>query len=144
MPTNQRRQVNHMQETLRSKEDGHDLLLVEDEFDLADLVEQALVDQGNRVIHAYSVFEAMSLLKDGQFDAAILDIELHDGVVFPVADRLADLGIPYLFASAVYQQVVPVRHQGAPFVAKPFHIPQLQDAVSATIQKGRASIRTNP
>lgn len=132
-----------MQDTRRNTEEGHDLLLVEDEFDLADLVEQALVDQGNRVIHAYSVFEAMSLLKDGQFDAAILDIELHDGVVFPVADRLADLGVPYLFASAVYQQVVPVRHQGARFVAKPFHIPHLQEAVSATIQQGKPHTQTS-
>ncbi|HDS1037119.1 TPA: response regulator [Stenotrophomonas maltophilia] len=116
---------------------GSALLLVEDQFDLADLVEQALVDQGNEVTHAYSVFEAMSLLKDGQFDAAILDIELRDGVVFPVADRLADLGVPYLFASAVYAQVVPARHQRARFVAKPFHIPQLQEAVSATLQQAR-------
>lgn len=132
-----------MQDLERGTNSGCNLLLVEDEFDLAELVEQALVDQGNEVTHAYSVFEAISLLKDGRFDAAILDIELRDGVVFPVADRLADLGVPYLFASAVYEQVVPARHQQARFVAKPFHIPQLQEAVNATIQKGRLGTQPN-
>ncbi|WP_312735120.1 response regulator [Stenotrophomonas sp.] len=120
-----------------SKQKAPCLLLVEDQFDLADLVEQALADQGNEVTHAYSVFEAMSLLKEGRFDAAILDVELRDGMVFPVADRLADLGVPYLFASAVYEQVVPMRHQKARFVPKPFHIPQLQEAVNATLAQAR-------
>lgn len=116
------------------------LLLVEDQLDLAELVRQALSDQGNAVTHADSVFEAMNLLRDGAFDAAILDIELGDGVVFPVADRLVELGVPYLFASAVYIEAVPARHQGARFVAKPFHIPQLQDAVTATLRQARAGV----
>ncbi len=46
-----------------------------------------------------------------------------------VADRLAELGIPYLFVSAVYDQLVPQRHRRAAFVAKPFHVSQLQDTV---------------
>lgn len=113
------------------------LLLVEDQLDLAELVEDALADQGNTVTHAESVFEALFLLREGTFDAAILDIELGDGVVFPVADRLAELGVPFVFASAVYDQVVPARHQKARFIAKPFHIPQLQEAVSATLAQSR-------
>ncbi|AWH49660.1 response regulator [Stenotrophomonas sp. SAU14A_NAIMI4_5] len=115
------------------------LLLVEDQLDLAELVEDALSIDGSTITHAESVFEALSLLRSEQFDAAILDIELGDGVVFPVADRLAELGVPFLFASAVYDQVVPARHQKARFVAKPFHIPQLQEAVNQTLAQGRAA-----
>lgn len=114
---------------------GCRLLLVEDELDLAELVEQALQTEGHGVTHAGSVSEAMSLLKAGTFDAAILDVELRDGVVFPVADRLAVLGIPYLFASAVYDQLVPVRHRHAAFVAKPFHIDALQRAVRQAVNE---------
>lgn len=105
------------------------LLLVEDQFDLAALMEQALEDGGGQVTHAYSVFDAMGLLEKQTFDGAVLDVELRDGVVFPVADRLAELGIPFLFVSAVYDQLVPQRHRSAAFVAKPFHIAQLQQAV---------------
>ncbi|TDB32515.1 response regulator [Stenotrophomonas sp. TEPEL] len=105
------------------------LLLVEDQLDLADLMEQALTDEGNEIAHANSVFEALGMLDTGHFDGAVLDVELRDGVVFPVADRLLELGIPYLFASAVYDQLVPVRHRRAPFLAKPFHVQGLQRAV---------------
>lgn len=115
------------------------LLLVEDQLDLAELMEQALQDGGDSVSHAYSVFDAMGLLERSHFDVAVLDIELRDGVVFPVADRLAELGIPYLFVSAVYDQMVPVRHRQAPFVAKPFPIRLLQQAVrSLTSTRGCA------
>lgn len=108
---------------------GQRLLLVEDQLDLADLMEQALADEGNEVTHANSVFEALGMLEHGHFDGAVLDVELRDGVVFPVADRLLELGIPYLFASAVYDQLVPTRHRRAPFLAKPFHVQGLQRAV---------------
>ncbi|HEL4257216.1 response regulator [Stenotrophomonas maltophilia] len=109
------------------------LLLVEDQFDLAALMEQALEDNGDHVTHAYSVFDALGLLDRQRFDGAVLDVELRDGVVFPVADRLAELKIPYLFVSAVYDQLVPARHRRAPFVAKPFHIEGLQRAVRQTL-----------
>ena len=105
------------------------LLLVEDQLDLAALMEHALEDVGDQVTHAYSVFDALGLLDTQRFDGAVLDVELRDGVVFPVADRLAELGIPYLFVSAVYDQLVPQRHRRAAFVAKPFHVSQLQDTV---------------
>ncbi|HEL3777921.1 TPA: response regulator [Stenotrophomonas maltophilia] len=115
------------------------LLLVEDQFDLATLMEQALQQEGDQVTHAYSVFDALELLDTRQFDGAVLDVELRDGVVFPVADRLAELGVPYLFVSAVYDQLVPARHRGAPFVAKPFHLEKLQRAVQHAISGGRAT-----
>lgn len=118
---------------------GSRLLLVEDQLDLAELMEQALSDEGNEVAHAHSVFEALSMLDSSRFDGAVLDVELRDGVVFPVADRLLELGIPYLFASAVYDQLVPVRHQRAPFLAKPFHVQGLQRAVREALGKVQPS-----
>lgn len=118
---------------------GPRLLLVEDQLDLAELMEQALADEGNEVAHAHSVFEALSMLDSSRFDGAVLDVELRDGVVFPVADRLLELGIPYLFASAVYDQLVPVRHQRALFLAKPFHVQGLQSAVREALGKVQPS-----
>ncbi|HDS1123160.1 TPA: response regulator [Stenotrophomonas maltophilia] len=120
------------------------LLLVEDQFDLANLMEQALQQEGDQVTHAYSVFDALELLDTRQFDGAVLDVELRDGVVFPVADRLAELGVPYLFVSAVYDQLVPARHRGAPFVAKPFHLEKLQRAVQHAISGSRATGSAGP
>ena len=52
------------------------LLLVEDQFDLAALMEQALEDSGDHVTHAYSVFDALGLLDRQRFDGAVLDLSL--------------------------------------------------------------------
>lgn len=105
------------------------ILLVEDDLQLAGFVEQAISDLGYEVVHAHSVLDALFQLEAGTFDLAVLDVELRDGVVFPVADKLAAANTPYLFASAVYDQLVPVRHQHVRFVAKPFHVAELQSAV---------------
>jgi hypothetical protein len=37
---------------------------------------------------------------DGGIDAAVLDINIEGKHVSPVADRLAGLGVPFLFATA--------------------------------------------
>jgi len=105
---------------------GRTVLVVEDEVELSRLFIEVLQDAGHTVVTADSVTDALSALTGQRFDAAILDVELRDGPVFPVADRLAALGTPFLFASAVYYQVVPREHQQVPFVTKPFDIRLLQ------------------
>jgi hypothetical protein len=65
----------------------------------------------------------------------LLDTQRFDGAVLSGAPRWR--GVPgwpidwrnrhsHLFVSAVYDQLVPQRHRRATFVAKPFHIDQLQ------------------
>jgi DNA-binding response OmpR family regulator len=112
-------------------ESGSSILVVEDEIEISRLFLEVLGNAGYRVVPAYSVVDALSSLASQPFDAAILDIELRDGPVFPVADHLAARGIPFLFASAVYFQAVPKRHQSAPFVTKPFSINELLHRVNS-------------
>ncbi len=118
-----------MQNMLSPTRPSARILLVEDDLHLAGFLEQAITDLGHDVTHAYSVLDALGQLESGTFDLAVLDVELRDGVVFPVADKLAAANTPYLFASAVYDQLVPVRHQHARFVPKPFHLAELQSTV---------------
>lgn len=112
---------------------GRTVLVVEDEVELSRLFIEVLQDAGHTVVTADSVTDALSALTGQRFDAAILDVELRDGPVFPVADRLAVLGTPFLFASAVYYQVVPREHQQVPFVTKPFDIRLLQQRVAEAL-----------
>lgn len=115
-----------------------EILLVEDDLDIAELVEQALSESDRSMTHVGSVAEALAVLESTVFDLAVLDIELRDGLVMPVADKLATLGIPYVFASAVYDQIVPARHRHAPFVAKPFQIDKLKAEVQRALERSRA------
>lgn len=112
------------------------VLVVEDEIELSKLFVEVISDAGYTAVPTYSLSDALNALTWQRFDAAVLDIELRDGTVFPVADRLADMGTPFLFASAVYSQMVPQRHQDVPFVAKPFRIEDLLAGVKAAVQGG--------
>lgn len=109
------------------------ILIVEDEIELSRLFSEVIRGAGFEVVAAYSVTDALSTLNDQHFDAAILDIELRDGSVFPVADKLTASHTPFIFASAVYSQMVPKQYQATPFVAKPFHLQDLLARVEAAV-----------
>lgn len=78
---------------------GLRVLLVEDEPLVALDIELALEDSG-ALVHgpAPSVAIAHSLLDDDwPIDVAILDVNLRDSEVYPVAERLHRAGVPFVF-----------------------------------------------
>jgi DNA-binding NtrC family response regulator len=83
---------------------------------------------------ANSVKSAFALIADHPIDAAILDIRLHkDELVFPVADTLQALRIPYVFASGRSTALMPLRHGDRPFFDKPFRAEELVEALAKTL-----------
>lgn len=76
------------------------ILIVEDEILVAMLMEDVVSDLGHQVIGpAMRLETALAAADNEQLDFAILDINLAGQHSFPVADRLAERGIPFLFAS---------------------------------------------
>jgi CheY-like chemotaxis protein len=117
--------------TLRDKR----VLVVEDEAIVAMLVEDELIDEGAKVIGpASSVEEALRLIEetasDGGLSAAVLDIQLDGERVSPVADRLAALGVPFLFATG-YGEGCDTGGHDAPILRKLFHPAALITALKA-------------
>ena len=83
---------------------GKHVLLVEDKPLVPLQAEDELRDAGATVLGpAVSVGQALRLIgmavADGGISAAVLDINLDGRHVRPVADRLAALGVPFLFAT---------------------------------------------
>jgi DNA-binding response OmpR family regulator len=110
------------------------VLVVEDEALLSMLVEDDLRDAGAEVLGpASSVDEALRLVEaaaaDGGIDAAVLDINLQGEAVLPVADRLALLGVPFLFATGYSEGLGTGEHESAPTLCKPFNTEKLVEAV---------------
>lgn len=109
------------------------ILIVEDEYYLADDLARALELHGAEVVGPVgSLNEADALVGEGNFDCAILDINLRGEMAFPVADRLESKGIPFLVASGYNSAAIPDRFLAVPRVEKPFNpreviaiIPQL-------------------
>jgi two-component SAPR family response regulator len=99
---------------------GCRILIVEDEYLLADDLSDTLAAMGAHVIGPYAtVQEALLNARQAQFDAAVLDINLRGEMVFPVADVLVALQIPFLFATGYDQGSLPERFADAVRLEKP-------------------------
>jgi DNA-binding NtrC family response regulator len=79
---------------------GRRILLVEDEVIVAMDMEWELMAAGAEVVGpAHRLAEALAMA-DGPLDAAVLDINLAGEKVWPLAERLAAAGVPFVLASA--------------------------------------------
>ena len=115
---------------------GKRVLVVEDEALVSMLVEDELRDAGAEVIGPVpTVGDALRLIEaaaaDGGISAAVLDINLDGQRVEPVADRLAALGVPFLFATGYGEDFDTGAHGAAPILSKPFAPERLVAAVEA-------------
>jgi len=112
------------------------VLIVEDEYFLADDMAQALQKLGAQVIGPVPTPDkALALLADEPVDAAILDINLKGQMVFPVADALREQGVPFVFATGYDENAVPEAYKDVPRWEKPFRPEDLAKALPALVQK---------
>src|SRR5450631_1110785 len=76
------------------------VMVVEDEYLIRMLLEDMLADLGYEVAAAAgTIAEATEAATNGQFDAAILDVNVDGREIYPVADILANRGVPFIFVS---------------------------------------------
>ncbi len=78
-----------------------------------------------RVLRAASVPEALGLLRAYRPDAAILDINLKNVLVYPVAEHLAAAYIPFIFATGYGRGGIGTRWKDIPVIHKPFELTAL-------------------
>lgn len=99
---------------------GFRILVVEDEYLLADDISDILTEAGAHVIGpCATVADAVARAGTADLDAAILDINLRGDMVFPVADALAERRIPFIFATGYDQWSLPDRFADAVRLEKP-------------------------
>jgi CheY-like chemotaxis protein len=111
---------------------GLRVLVVEDEGPVAMLVETMLEDLGCAVVlSAASVRQALELARRGGFDVALLDVNLAGEKVFPVADELRRLGVPFAFASGYGADGLRPDLKDVPIIQKPFQLGDLEAALRA-------------
>lgn len=116
---------------------GLRVFVVEDEGLVALMVEAMLEDLGCAVVlSAASVQEALELVGSGGFDIALLDMNLAGERVFPVADELRRLGVPFAFASGYGADGLRPDLTDVPVVQKPFRLTELAAVLVASM--GRA------
>jgi CheY-like chemotaxis protein len=110
----------------------HRILVVEDEMMIALMIEDMLADMGHEVVGVAQSLSAaldMTEAKAGQFDMAILDVNLAGERSFPVARRLAERGVPFMFATGYGTLGLEEPFQGVFTLMKPFQQEDLARAI---------------
>ncbi len=121
---------------------GFAVLVVEDEILIA-LDAQAMLEEAGagHVEVATKAVDALRLISQKPPHAAVLDINLGSGTSFAIADELAELGIPYIFATGYAGQIdLPSRHIHVTVVGKPYTADRLTAGLIAALdQRGYPS-----
>ncbi|CAN5342029.1 response regulator [soil metagenome] len=100
--------------------DGKRVLVVEDEMLIAAMLEDMLGELGAVVVGpAATIADGLLLARSEPLDAAVLDVNVRDQRIDPVADVLAERGIPMVFATGYGQSAI-LAVRGAPVLDKPY------------------------
>jgi CheY-like chemotaxis protein len=103
------------------------VLLVEDEALVAMMIQEFLREYGRAVVGPISTAsEALVTAQAGDFDGAILDINLGDGMAYPVAEILSARGVPFVFLTGYEADTVDERFSQVPVLQKPIERQMLQ------------------
>src|SRR5262249_31837375 len=109
---------------------GQRILIVEDEHLLADEARRELERLGAFVVGPTGRVDlALELVGREEVDAAILDVHLDGELVFPVADRLQELKIPFVFATGYDPSVIPASFSGFVLCEKPIELEHIARAL---------------
>ena len=109
------------------------ILIVEDEPLIAMMLEDFLDSLGHRIVGTVdSVADAMPHVQPGNFDVAIVDVHLRGGEkAWPLADEMAERGLPFVVATGGNIDPPPPRHAQAPILAKPYTIDAIEPVLNA-------------
>jgi DNA-binding response OmpR family regulator len=111
------------------------ILIVEDEWLIADLLEHVLVDAGFGISGQVGrVKDALALIEVAEFDGALLDVRLNGELSFPIARRLIERNIPFLFLTGHITADVPDEFRRQIFLKKPVGVDALIAHVNALFE----------
>jgi DNA-binding NtrC family response regulator len=119
---------------------GLAVFVVEDETLVALNLEDILIELGCNVVGpAMRIERAESMVAEGlSADVAILDVNVAGTMVFAFARRLAERGLPLVFATGYGRSGLPDDFGACPILQKPY----TSDEVRAGLAKAVAGART--
>jgi two-component SAPR family response regulator len=116
-----------------AKPDTPVILLVEDEWLIAVSVQNVLEETGMSVVGPVpNVDAALALLEKEKIDAAILNVRLGERFSFPVAQRLIEMSIPFIFLTS--ESMIPSPFDEHPRLSKPFDMKALVAAITKAME----------
>lgn len=120
---------------------GQKILVVEDEYMIADDLAALLRQAGAEVIGpASSLPKAIRILDGGdRIDAAVLDINLRGVNAFPLVDQLRNKGIPVMFLTGYGADSIPPDYAGITRCEKPMGTSRVVEELRAMVDGAPAA-----
>jgi DNA-binding response OmpR family regulator len=116
--------------------------ILEDEPLIAAMLSDWLEQRGHDVVAvAHTAAGALDIVDDLQIDAAILDIQVRDGAAYPVAEKLRQRRIPFLFATACDKVGVAPGFRDEIRVCKPFAFDVLGEKLGIALSQRSQKLR---
>lgn len=111
------------------------VLVVEDEYFLADDVAQALSAHGAEVVGPVGTLaEAEALARSRPLDVALLDINLRGELSYSVVDILRDRNVSVVFTTGYAETVIPASYAHVPIWQKSTEIDRQMDDLIALLR----------
>jgi len=109
---------------------GKSVLVVEDEAIISFLLEDMLLELGAADVRiAANVGTALAMIDTQRPDLAVLDVNLGGERVYPVAERLENSGVPFVFTTGYGKSGLDPRWTAKAVVPKPFTVPLMHEAL---------------
>lgn len=111
------------------------MFVVEDEALVALHLEDMLADLGCRIVGpAMRLDRAFAMVERGvTADVAVLDVNVAGEQVFPLAELLAEKGVPFLFATGYGRSGLPEEWHSRPILQKPYTIEEVAAGIERAV-----------
>ena len=108
------------------------VLVIEDEYYIADDIRRSLSAAGATVVALVGTLDsAREAVGRGDYDCAILDLNLHGDSAVELVERLVALERPFVIGTGYSGSVVPEHLHQYPRLRKPFETDKLIEALKA-------------
>ena len=114
------------------------ILIVEDEADIASFIETALEASGYRCTCVFDGLSAADLLEERAFDLILLDVMLPGADGFELMDMIRPTNTPVIFITAkadVADRVKGLRLGADDYLVKPFEMIELTARMEAVLRR---------
>jgi CheY-like chemotaxis protein len=112
---------------------GRRILVVEDEMLNLAMLEDILTEAGCESVAAATIDQAIAMIDERVFDAALLDIKLKGKHAYCVADALAARGVPFVFVTGNSARDIEGSYRDRPLLRKPFKEEKLVEALAGIL-----------
>jgi DNA-binding NtrC family response regulator len=109
---------------------GLDVLLVEDETLVSFMIEDMLDELGAASVrHAARVDAGLELLSHRKPSLAVLDVNIAGELVYPIAERLEEARVPFIFITGYGRQGLVQHWRRHEVLQKPLTLAMLEDSL---------------